>query len=109
MFLPLRATWSPRVTGAGPSRKESGQCSRKSPRLRDDDASDVSRCFNSEHRHWSCGVRSEKVQELGQDLEVRIRSDRTVPYARVEPVMLSCAKAGIWNVTFAVYRPEDAR
>jgi biopolymer transport protein ExbD len=52
---------------------------------------------------------AEKVQELGQDLEVRIRSDRTVPYARVEPVMLSCAKAGIWNVTFAVYRPEDAR
>ena len=52
---------------------------------------------------------AEKVQELGKDLEVRIRSDRTVPYARVEPVMLSCAKAGIWNVTFAVYRPEDAR
>ena len=52
---------------------------------------------------------AEKVEELGQDLEVRIRSDRTVAYARVEPVMLSCAKAGIWNVTFAVYRPEDAR
>ena len=52
---------------------------------------------------------AEKVQELGQDLEVRIRSARNVPYARVEPVMLACAKAGVWNVTFAVYRPEDAR
>jgi biopolymer transport protein ExbD len=52
---------------------------------------------------------AEKVQELGKDVEVRIRSDRSVPYARVEPVMLACAKAGVWNVTFAVYRPEDAR
>lgn len=52
---------------------------------------------------------SEKLADLGKDLEVRIRSARDIPYARVEPVMLSCAKAGIWNVTFAVYRPEDAR
>jgi biopolymer transport protein ExbD len=52
---------------------------------------------------------AEKVGEVGKDVEVRIRSARDVPYARVEPVMLSCAKAGIWNVTFAVYRPEDAR
>ncbi len=52
---------------------------------------------------------AEKVTDLGKDLEVRIRSARNVPYARVEPVMLSCAKAGIWNVTYAVYRPEDAR
>jgi len=52
---------------------------------------------------------AEKVQELGKDVEVRIRSSRQVPYAKVEPVMLSCAKAGVWNVTFAVYRPEDAR
>jgi biopolymer transport protein ExbD len=52
---------------------------------------------------------AEKVGELGKDVEVRIRSARDVPYARVEPVMLSCAQAGVWNVTFAVYRPEDAR
>ncbi|HTN74948.1 MAG TPA: biopolymer transporter ExbD, partial [Pirellulaceae bacterium] len=52
---------------------------------------------------------AEKLQADGKDMEVRIRSARTVPYARVEPVMLSCAKAGVWNVTFAVYRPEDAR
>jgi biopolymer transport protein ExbD len=38
------------------------------------------------------------------DLEVRIRSARTVPYQRVEPILLACARSGIWNVTFAVYR-----
>jgi biopolymer transport protein ExbD len=52
---------------------------------------------------------AEKVAELGKDVEVRIRSSRDVPYAKVEPVMLACARAGVWNVTFAVYRPEDAR
>lgn len=40
------------------------------------------------------------------DLEVRIRSDRSVPYARVEPILLACARAGVWNVTFAVYRRD---
>lgn len=50
-----------------------------------------------------------KLADLGKDMEVRIRSARNIPYARVEPVMLACADAGIWNVTFAVYRPEDAR
>jgi biopolymer transport protein ExbD len=40
------------------------------------------------------------------DLEIRIRSDRSVPYQRVEPILLACARAGIWNVTFAVYRSD---
>jgi biopolymer transport protein ExbD len=35
-------------------------------------------------------------------LEVRIRSDRKVPYRVVEPVMVACARAGVWKVTFAV-------
>ena len=39
---------------------------------------------------------------LGDDLEVRIRADRTVPYSAVEPILLACAEASIWNVTFAV-------
>jgi len=43
----------------------------------------------------------------GSDLEVRIRSDRGVEYARIEPVLLACARAGIWNVSFAVYRREE--
>lgn len=48
------------------------------------------------------------VEKDGQDLEVRIRSDRQVPYEVVEPIMLSCARAGIWNVTFAVFREKGA-
>jgi len=35
-------------------------------------------------------------------LEVRIRTDRTVPYRAVEPILLACARSGIWNVKFAV-------
>ncbi|NMC21535.1 MAG: biopolymer transporter ExbD [Thermogutta sp.] len=36
------------------------------------------------------------------DLEVRIRTDRRAPYAAVAPVLVCCAKAGIWNVAFSV-------
>jgi biopolymer transport protein ExbD len=43
----------------------------------------------------------------GDDLEVRIRSDRSVEYARIEPILLACARAGIWNVSFAVLRREE--
>ena len=38
----------------------------------------------------------------GRQLEVRIRSDRTVPYRVIEPVMVACARAGVWRVAFAV-------
>jgi biopolymer transport protein ExbD len=51
----------------------------------------------------------ERIEQHGTDLEVRIRADRTVPYAACEPVMLSCARAGIWNVSYAVYRREETR
>ena len=36
------------------------------------------------------------------DLEVRIRSDRSVPYQDIEPILVACAKAGVWRVSFAV-------
>ena len=49
------------------------------------------------------------ISARGQDLEVRIRSDRNVAYRHVEPILIACARAGIWNVAFAVYRPEDVR
>ena len=39
----------------------------------------------------------------GEDLEVLVRSDRGVPYGKVQPVMLSCVKAGVWNVKMAVH------
>lgn len=50
------------------------------------------------------GLRSilEAEADRHEDLEVRIRTDRQVPYATVGPVLVSCAKAGIWNVSFSV-------
>ena len=50
-----------------------------------------------------------RLQDLGKDVEVRIRGDRGTAYKYVEPVMLSCAKAGIWNVSYAVFQKENAR
>lgn len=37
-----------------------------------------------------------------QELEVRIRTDRNVPYGQIEPLLLACAKAGVHKVRFAV-------
>lgn len=50
-----------------------------------------------------------RLDEIGPDLEVRLRSDRTVAYRYIDHILGICARAGIWNVTFAVYRPEDVR
>ena len=51
----------------------------------------------------------ERMAELGRDVEVRIRADRSVAYRHVEPVLLACAGVGIWNVHYAVYRKEDLK
>ncbi len=45
-------------------------------------------------------------QDKGKDLQVRIRSSKTVPWSKVEPIMLACTKAGLWDVGFAVYQSE---
>lgn len=36
------------------------------------------------------------------EMEIRIRGDRRIPYRIVEPVLISCARAGISNVKFLV-------
>ena len=46
-------------------------------------------------------IRYESQQAEGQ-LELRIRSDRRVPYRVIEPILLACQGVGVWNVTFAV-------
>jgi biopolymer transport protein ExbD len=43
----------------------------------------------------------------GENIEVRIRGSRSAPYSTVEPIMLACTGAKIWNVTYAVYREES--
>ena len=50
---------------------------------------------------------SQRVQIDGHGLEVRIRTARQANYATVRPILLSCTQAGIWNVSFAVYRPQE--
>ncbi len=51
---------------------------------------------------------TELRQQEGDNLEVRIRGSRAATYAHVEPIMRACTEAGIWNVSYAVYR-EDPR
>lgn len=41
-------------------------------------------------------------EQAGGKIEVRIRADRRVPYRVVEPILIACARAGVWKVTFAV-------
>lgn len=45
------------------------------------------------------GYESQKAERR---LEVRIRSHRKAPFALIEPIMVACARAGVWKVTFAV-------
>lgn len=48
-------------------------------------------------------IRFESERSTGH-LEVRIRADRKVPYRMVEPIMVACAREGVWRVTFSVVR-----
>jgi biopolymer transport protein ExbD len=45
---------------------------------------------------------SDQANREAKDLEVRIRSDHRVPYGIIEPMLLACQEAGVWNVTVAV-------
>jgi biopolymer transport protein ExbD len=38
--------------------------------------------------------------------EVRIRTDRDVPYRAIEPLLVTCAKAGVTNIKFAVIQAK---
>jgi biopolymer transport protein ExbD len=43
-------------------------------------------------------------EKEGGDVEVRIRGSRRAPYSAAEPIMVACTRAGIWDVSWAVYR-----
>ncbi len=49
----------------------------------------------------------QRVAEQGQQVQVRIRGDRNVPYRFVEPVMVACVRSGIWDVSYSVFRREE--
>lgn len=48
----------------------------------------------------------QRVGEAGKELEVRIRASRKVPYRMVNPIMVSCTEAGIWNVKYSIIKPQ---
>ena len=43
----------------------------------------------------------------GKPPEVRIRTDRRIPYRTIEPVLVICSQAGIDNVSFHTYLEKD--
>jgi biopolymer transport protein ExbD len=53
-------------------------------------------------------LRVENAQHDGR-LEVRLRTDRQTAFALVEPVLKTCADAGIAQAKFAVIRAADRR
>ncbi len=44
--------------------------------------------------------------EAEKDIEVHIRADSSTRYQFVEPIMIACARNGIWNITFGVTNPN---
>lgn len=42
------------------------------------------------------------IEDFGAEFEVHIRGDRSVPFSVIEPLMLSCARAGITKIKFGV-------
>lgn len=48
-------------------------------------------------------------EQSGPKTELRIRSDRHVPYRMVEPVLSAAVEAEVWNVSFAVLEANEAR
>lgn len=57
----------------------------------------------TEPQQMRARLRTER-ERLGDDMQVRIRADRSVPCSAVKPILLACAESGIWNVTFAVLK-----
>lgn len=52
-------------------------------------------------------LHARRAEAAPTTLEVWIRADRTVPYGRVEPILLACADVGVWKVGFKVITHEE--
>jgi len=64
------------------------------------DAASIGTRIGSAHQRVSAAERA--------NFEVRVRCSRQTPYEFIQPILNGCVQQGIWNVTFAVYAPEDA-
>lgn len=47
-------------------------------------------------------VEAARTPEEAAEIEVRLRTDTSVPFSEVEPLMVTCAKLGIRKIGFAV-------
>ncbi|MFK7735104.1 MAG: ExbD/TolR family protein [Pirellulaceae bacterium] len=48
-------------------------------------------------------VLEQRVRQDGDKLRLKIRTDREVPYRRLEPVLLMAAQQGLGDIVFSVY------
>ena len=53
-------------------------------------------------------LRAELTEHSADLLVVQFRADRSAPYESVEPLLLKCARAGVWQVSFVV-KPADRK
>jgi biopolymer transport protein ExbD len=51
---------------------------------------------------------AELAQYQPGQIEVQFRADRIAPFGSVQPLLLDCARSGIWQVGFAVKREQKA-
>jgi biopolymer transport protein ExbD len=51
-------------------------------------------------------LRAELAEHPAEQLEVQFRADRAAPYGAVQPLLLTCARMGVWQASFVVKPPE---
>jgi biopolymer transport protein ExbD len=66
------------------------------------DAEELAQLIDYEARRAPRASRRGTQGVPGGQLEVRFRCDRKVPYRVVQPLLIACARSGVWKVTFAV-------
>ncbi len=44
-----------------------------------------------------------RMMDASQPVQLRIRTDRSVPYEKVEPILSTASKLGIGDIVFSVY------
>lgn len=54
-------------------------------------------------------LRAELAEHTATQIEVQFRADRGAPYGAVQPLLVECARAGVWQVNFAVKREGGGR
>jgi biopolymer transport protein ExbD len=53
-------------------------------------------------------ISTQAKDKADRPLELRIRSDRSVPFGEIEPLLVAAARSGVQDVKFAV-EPPDSR